>query len=193
MRILFLHRHSVIFLAICLACGIVLTLIPFGHATDAKQTDANALRAAFLINFVRLTLWPQEQNGNIEETLNFCIVQEPKLSSWFSNLGTPQIRGHSIRTQSIDAPSNLSSCHLVFVGDVSEPKLKQILALTHDLPILTVGFQSNFISSGGIIQLFEMQEHLKFNLNLHAAQQVNLQLSSQLLKSVDSIVMLEED
>ena len=61
-------------------------------------------------------------------------------------------------------------------------RFKAVLTKLARLPILTVGDIADFAQEGGMIGLVEAEQRIRFNINLAAARQANLKLSSQLLK-----------
>jgi len=50
------------------------------------------------------------------------------------------------------------------------------------VPILSVSDIADFTRAGGMIDLVEVEQRIRFNINLSAARRARLRLSSQLLK-----------
>lgn len=55
------------------------------------------------------------------------------------------------------------------------------------MPILTVSDMENFCQKGGVIRLLTINNYLKFEVNLDAAQKAGLNIGSQMLNSALSI------
>ena len=68
------------------------------------------------------------------------------------------------------------------MGQSEQLRFKAVLAELARLPILTVSDIGGFAQAGGMIGLFESEQHIRFNINITVARQANLKLSSQLLK-----------
>jgi hypothetical protein len=70
---------------------------------------------------------------------------------------------------------------VLFISRSGPETLKQTLDRLRDLPLLTVGENDDFLRLGGMINFVLEQDRVRFEINLEAAEQHHLKLSSKLL------------
>ena len=65
----------------------------------------------------------------------------------------------------------------------------QSLGLYVGRPVLTVGEADNFLPEGGIIRLHLVQDKIRFDINIGAADSSHLKISSRLLLLATSVTL----
>jgi hypothetical protein len=73
------------------------------------------------------------------------------------------------------------------MGSSEKKRLAEILARIKALPSLTVGETDHFAQQGGVIGFIKREGKVRLEINLEAARQAGLQLSSKLLSVADSV------
>jgi hypothetical protein len=99
-----------------------------------------------------------------------------------STLQGGTIGGKKIAAQRISNLQQAQPCSILFVSTSEESRLPAILKDASRLSLLTVSEIRHFAELGGIIELVKQQDKIRFEVNLAAAQQSHLTLSSELLK-----------
>jgi hypothetical protein len=89
------------------------------------------------------------------------------------------IGGHPI--QVIQGSRNLHECHLLFVSSSHNGSIAELREALHGAPVLTVGETRDFIGEGGMIGFMVEDARVRFEVNLQAAKQMRLEISSKLL------------
>ena len=79
-------------------------------------------------------------------------------------------------------PGALRDCHVVFFPASQARAGEQIAAELAEFSVLTVGEISGFAERGGIINFVIEDRHVRFEINLSAAERSNLRMSSKLLQ-----------
>jgi hypothetical protein len=74
------------------------------------------------------------------------------------------------------------NCQTLFVGSTKDTELAKILETLNKVAVLTVSDMPRFTERGGMIQFILEGNRVRFQVNLTAAQNAGLTLSSQLLK-----------
>ena len=87
----------------------------------------------------------------------------------------------------IAAVEDARQCQILFVSASEEPRLAEILDHLGKLPILTVADMDRFASAGGVIGLTEVDNRSRIEVNIHAAEQAGVRLSSKLLRLADTV------
>lgn len=76
----------------------------------------------------------------------------------------------------------MDGLHVLMVGpSPATDEADRYLRVARERPILTVGDATDFTQAGGIIQFVIVEDTVRFEINLEAAERVGLKLSSRLL------------
>jgi len=79
------------------------------------------------------------------------------------------------------ADGSLRACHIAYVGP-DHPGLREVVKAAEQFTVLTVSDADRFARKGGMIGLVNEGGKIRFEINLKAAEQAGIKLSSQLLK-----------
>jgi hypothetical protein len=71
---------------------------------------------------------------------------------------------------------------VLFIDAEEESRVEWVLQRVAKLPVLTISDAPNFVQAGGIIGMFQENNKMRFDINLAAARQNNLVVSSNLLR-----------
>lgn len=149
-------------------------------SANAERPSPDEVEAAYLYNFGKFATWPpQAANG----TLTICITGADDLSRLAEQLVQGErIGGRPLAAERVDRTSDVKGCSILFIGGTEQEHLEGYLEAAAGKPILTVGDSPDFLRHGGIIQFVPTGSHVRFSINLDAARQNHLKLSSELLK-----------
>jgi uncharacterized protein DUF4154 len=75
----------------------------------------------------------------------------------------------------------LRDCKILFVSASEKAHMDEVVQIVKGLPILTVGETPGFAERGGIIRFTVEDNRVRFEVNLEAAHQAELTISSRLL------------
>ena len=78
--------------------------------------------------------------------------------------------------------AGLASCHAVLIGAVDRKQLDALLARTAGRPVLTIADTPGAASAGVIINFYAEDDHVKYEINVRAADDSGLVLRAKLLK-----------
>lgn len=147
---------------------------------SAADVSEDGVKAAFILNFTKFTDWPANGPGN--DPLLICSLGPRALSGNLEALQGKTAKGREVRVRGATRPSELHECQVLFIAADEEPRVEWVLQRVAKLPVLTISDVPNFVHAGGMIGLFQENDRLRFDINLAAARQSNLALSSNLLK-----------
>jgi len=145
------------------------------------STTSAALKAAFLYNFAKLTEWPAEalRPG---QRLELCVADEREVADALEQIIRSRApEGHELEVQVLESEAQVRSCHVLYVGAHDGKRLAQLTDAARDAPVLVVSCAEHFAEWGGIVQLIEEKERMRFAINVTAAARARLTLSSKLL------------
>lgn len=160
----------------------VLFVLGLCSTAGAQNGSAeNALKAAFIYNFVKFIEWPPEAFPNDDAELTICIWGADTLKGALGPLDGKPARSRRIHVRHLPDKISVAGCHIVYVSRDEAGRLKQALARVGRKHILTIGDMPRFAARGGVINLFKAEDRIRFEINLEAARASGLTISSRLL------------
>jgi hypothetical protein len=163
--------------------GLAVVLALSGAAQDQKPTDYQ-VKAAYLANFGRyVEKWSTRANPSPEDIFDLCVLgQDPFGSILDSAVRGEKIAGSPLEAKRVEHPQEAMGCRVLFIGSPADSQLSATLAALGTAPVLTVSDSADFLKQGGMIQFVLDGNHVRFEINVAAAQRAGLKLSSELLK-----------
>jgi len=161
--------------AIIAALGLTLGSV----AAAPGGTPEYAVKAAFVYNFVKFVEWPQ---GDPLKALTVCICGKSPIEGFLDEA----VRGklvHGLPIEGQRKPENTQnwdSCQVVFFGATSRASSQSILSQLKGRSVLTIGDSGGFAADGGMIGLVMEDDRARFEINLEAAAETRLKVSSKL-------------
>ena len=98
-----------------------------------------------------------------------------------------RLEGRPIVIERYKEVADTTHCHLVFVAQDSEARRQRSLAALQKKSVLTVSDTENFANEGGVIELDVQNNHIKLLVNLQAANEAQLRVSSKLLRKAQIV------
>ncbi len=159
-------------------------LLPLSSPASAKGEESNEYRVklAFLYNFAHFVEWPADSFRDSAAPLDICVAGEnPFQGEIEQTLRGRTVEGHPVEVRKLNPGENPHDCQMIFVRATEKKGTPRILASSKGSSILTVGEVKGFAERGGIINLTSVENQLRFEINLDAAAQTRLKISSKLL------------
>ncbi|MGB5339558.1 MAG: YfiR family protein [Gammaproteobacteria bacterium] len=173
----------------CLVPAILVALLfcapAFSKAADVLVTEYR-IKAAFLYNFTRFVDWPKQATSN-NDIFSLCILGTDVFGEYLTPLESKAVNGQALRIRRIEDAAAAGNCQLVFISESSAGDMKNILSKLGKLPVLTVSDADNFTELGGIIQFRLIDNKVRFDVNIDAADNAGLNISSKLLSLANAV------
>jgi hypothetical protein len=177
------HRLRPIVLVLLL-CALPGLLLPGPARADQPQVQNEyRLKAAFLYNFARFTSWPESD----ATTFNVCIIGDNHFNGAVDSLREKLVHDLPLTVSYIDDTRNAADCQLLYVSNSLAAQADRILAELGRLPILTISDMDGFIRHGGIIGFLSINNRIRFEINVTAASDKGLSISSKLLSLATTV------
>lgn len=165
-----------------MACGklclvLVLTGLIIGNAYAETETES-AVKIGFLYNFFKFIDWPQSADTSGGYCL--CTTGDNSLGNSLLALQDKTINNKPLGIKRGVSVKELKNCHMVFIGadeDISKP-----FGDLQGLAVVTVSDKPDFINQGGMIGLVQYNNRLAFEVNLDAANAVDIHISAKILE-----------
>jgi YfiR/HmsC-like len=162
---------------------ILVALVGAGTATSqSSQPSEYQLKAVFLFNFAKFIDWPQTSFASPEAPFAVCVFGKDPFGSVLDDvLLNKTIAARPVVLRRLRDKADARRCQMLFICSSEYEYLQGILDSLHGANTLIVGESDGFAASGGIIELTLEQNHVRFTINIDAAERADLRLSSKLL------------
>ncbi len=171
-----------------LAASAALTPTPAVRAQEIDEAKALKVKAAYLYNFAKFIQWPD--NAFEDETTPFVIGvlgDDPFGQILDATVKAKKIAQRAVKirrlrwSMQVDR-AKLKDCHVLYISNSEQRRLKDILATLEDQPVLLVADIGGFASDGGMIGFVLENQRLIFEINREALEHTKLKASAKLLK-----------
>ncbi|WP_297324777.1 YfiR family protein [Nitrosomonas sp.] len=164
--------HCVLVLCLSFNCTLVQS------AAYAEDSVEYQVKAAFIANFIAFTNWPDDTL----QTIDLCIYGEDYFGSSIDQLQNKSSNNRKIRVRRISDLGALNECQVVFISKSNASSVMAILDSLRGKPMLTLADSPNMAAQGVVINMNLRNEKIVFEVNLKAARESGLYISSQLLQ-----------
>lgn len=146
------------------------------------QVNEYQVKAVFLYNFARYVEWPAQSFKASNDPIVICILGQNPFGSAIEQATTGKmIEGRAFVVREISNTQQPFSCHILFVNASERNRFRSIAANLKGSGVLTVGETPGFTADGGVINFKLRDGKVRFEINVDAAGQERLHISSKLL------------
>lgn len=165
-----------------LALMAMLVGAPGGGSVRAQTPSGDAAaKAKFTITIARFVQWPPAALAGDAAPLKICVLHNsPALGAAFAVLEGQRVAGHPVNV--VPNPRDSGDCGMLFIDTSVAQGSAAAIAAAARLPLLTLGAVDGFLSQGGMIELANVNDTLRFDVNLKALRSARMDVSSQVLQ-----------
>jgi hypothetical protein len=157
-------------------------------AVRGQTTDEYHVKAAFIYNFAKFVEWPPRTFKGRADPIGICVLgKDPFGDALTEAVNGKAIEGKPFAVREIADAQHASGCHILFIVGSERKRVRPILDAIRGAAILTVGETDGFASEGGMINFKIEAGRVRLQINIDAAEQAQLGISSKLL-SLSEIV-----
>ena len=155
---------------------------PGDDGVRAQTTSGDAVaKAKFTITIARFVQWPPAAPSGAPAPLKICVLHNsPALGAAFVALEGQSISGRAVNV--VQNPRDSVDCGLMFIDTSIAHRSVAAIAAAANLPVLTLGAVDGFLSQGGMIELANVNDSLRFDFNLRALRDARMEVSSQVIQ-----------
>lgn len=170
---------------IVLSCFLLLCVTVPG--LTQLMEDEYTMKSVFFAGLSRFVTWPE--NSRIEDKSKpfiIGVIGENPFGKILDNVYIEQkrkINDKRVETRYISELGNIPGCHILFISSSCKNYLSDILAITGDKPILTIGDTKGYAEKGVLINLFIEQRKIRFEINEAVFHKAQLRVDSLLLRA----------
>jgi hypothetical protein len=171
------HLIALAVAAVCLLAGVALPL-----AAQESSVAEYRSKAKILATFPSFIDWPESAFPTTDSPFLICVRGDFSFGTSLAERArgaSPQ--GRRVNVKWVHKDQELRSCHVLFVSRSESKNYAKLLQAVEGAGVLTVGETPDFLAAGGIISFAVEREALRFEVNLVAADNARLKISSRLL------------
>jgi uncharacterized protein DUF4154 len=165
-----------------------LYLVPaFLQAQEGRPTDVQ-VEAVYLFNFGKFVRWPSNPDAQTN-SFNICVLgKNPFGSVLDSTVRGETIDGRPVLARTVLTVQDPPNCPIVFISASEEGRLNTILPGLRRQAILTVSNIPHFTERGGMIEFVNVDDRIRFTVNVSPMKEAGLSVSSELLKVATKVI-----
>lgn len=178
-----------------LAVSLALSTWPVTSSAQPVSSDTainageESVKAAFLYKFPNYVEWPASSFPKSESPYVIGIIGNDAIAGDLSRMAANRsIRNRPIIIKDLAPGESLQGIHLLFIGRSERTKLPQLLKQLASQPTLTVTEIDDALTQGSMINFRIMDDRVRFEISLDAAEKSGLKLSSRLLALATSVI-----
>ena len=166
-------------LSLLLALAMIVTP---SMAVPAQEANEQLLKVAFIYNFAKFTTWPDSVFADAKAPITFCVIGKHEFGTAFDSVQGKSVGGRTVVVKYLSSYRNKDECQLVYVAPSEKSRLPKIVSTSKEIHALTVSDIDGFGESCGIIRMVRgSDDRIGFEINVKAAEESGLKLSSKLL------------
>ncbi len=158
--------------------GFVCTPQELCLAETHKEAGEYEAKAALIYNFAKFVEWADDTS---QDTLTFYILGKNPFNSGLDSINGKHIDGKVIRVKQVKSLRDIDECSMLFISSSEKENLDSLIKTIKGLRVLTIGDTDGFANQGVIINIYIEGSRLHFEINVDAAKESGLKLSSKLL------------
>ena len=168
---------------VCLVlAGLLLASLAWAQGEADPAARERKVKAAFRYNFLAYTEFPAAAFGEPGAPLVIAVAGADQLAFELSRIVAGRsVQGRSVQVRSVPDSDTPAGMHLLFVGGPDGACVGGILRSFEPAPVLLVSEADNGLQQGSVINFKLVEEQVRFDVSLEAADRHQVKLSSRLL------------
>jgi hypothetical protein len=157
----------------------------FAQARDSSDSSEYLIKAGFIFNFAKFVEWPASAFAQPDSPIVIGILGTDPFGAIIDQIVQDKkigARGFVVKRLKWGSDvKDLRDCKILFVSASEKAHMDELLQIVKGLPVLTVGETPGFAERGGVIRFVLEDNRVRFEVNVEAAHQAELTISSRLL------------
>ena len=141
-----------------------------------------AIKAAYLYKFGNFVEWPASTFESPSSAVNLCVAGDDPFGDTLDKVVEgQQIGGRPIRVRRLKTVTRDAGCQILYVGGSDAGRVTQMVNAVRGTSVLTVTDATHAGPSESVIGFVLKDDHVRFNIDAHAAALNGLTISAKLL------------
>jgi hypothetical protein len=146
------------------------------------------VQAVYLDKFIQFVDWPADAFAAVDSPLVIGVLgNDPFGQTLDEVIEGETVNNHPVVVRRFHTLQEMDHVHVLYVGKSETPHLGSILEGLKGKSILSVSDIEDFSYRGGIVRFLIANNKVRFRINVDAAREANLQISSKLLQLAEIV------
>src|SRR6267154_258080 len=180
---LMLRRLGILILALSVSLSWAPEAV--AQTPDSPDSSEYLIKAGFIYNFAKFVEWPTTAFAQPDSPIIIGILGTDPFGQLIDRIVENKkigARGFVVKRLKWGTDlKDLKECIIMFVGASERAHIDELMQIVKTLPILTVGETPGFAERGGVIRFVLEDNRVRFEINVDAAHEADLTISSRLL------------
>lgn len=154
-------------------------------AQEAVYQDEE-VKAAFLYHFATFVQWPETSQS--DQAFSIAVIGDDDVAAELEQfLPGREIQGRPMEVRRLQSLDDLGDNAVLFIGARENFRLPELIRGIEDRPMLIVTEAPGALKDGSMINFQVIDDRVRFEISLTAAQRAGLEMSSRLLSAAMSV------
>ena len=171
-----------------LAASVVAGVLAAGPAQARDGDLERSVKAAFLYKFLAYVEFPAHAFADAASPVVIGVLGSDEMAAEVQrSVAGRTVAGRAVLVRRLHDGDAVAAVHLLFVAGSDPAKVARVLRQSAPGPILSVSECGNGLQAGSIINFRIIDQHVRFDVSLDAAEKNNIKLSSRLLSVANQV------
>ena len=170
-------------LALCMAVPLAAPISWHAASATAAETGSGVergVKAAFLYKFLGYVEFPNQSEASAPYVVGISGAEDIAVELNRIAVGR-NVNGHPVVVRVLREGEPVAGLQLLFIAGPESPRIAPMLRAAQQANVLTVTEGPNGLQAGSVINFRLVDDRIRFEVSLEAAEKSNLKLSSRLL------------
>lgn len=165
----------------------LMSLFIFGLAADENRD--HQIKAEYIVHFSRFIYWPDEVFESTEKVFNICLPGQNPVGDELERLAGEENMQAAIEIlylKDVGEVAEDNNCHIIYLSESAGDSYIEHLTEMPD-HVLTVSDIDGFSESGGMVEFIEINDQIRFEINVKQSAESGIRYRSQLLEVAERL------
>jgi hypothetical protein len=146
------------------------------------------VKAVFIFNFTQFVEWSPSSFISAQSPFVIGVLGENPFGSYLEDVVSGEkVNGHPLVVYHYKNPEEIKTCHILFINKAGINSLEDISESIKGKNVLTVSDAGGFLKQGSMIRFITRDNKIRIQINLEAAKEADLTISSKLLRLAEIV------
>ncbi len=169
-------------LRVAAACAVLLFCGQIAAAEPVESASEYSIKAAYLYNFATYVDWPPAVLGEADSRFVIGVLGAHRLAEYLAAMTADRrVHGRPIEVREIASGESIDSLQMLFIARDSAEALPRLRDAARRHSVLIVTEWESALDSGSVINFRLIDQRVRFEVSLAAADNCSLSVSSRML------------
>ncbi len=181
-------------MCLCLVVPVVLSpSVAQANASKPSQLEEFQAKALLIYNIAKFVLWPEDAYQEQMNDFVIDIVGGNPFGGAFYFIHDKTIQGRMVQVFSELNLDDSPPCQVLYTDSINPSEFARQLPLLQKEHVLTITSNPSLFKAGATVLLSVEEDRLTFRVNLEAARAADLEISGNLLRHAEEVILAEHD